>query len=129
MVLELRLLHLAGNRMSTDTLGGILSIGNFKAHYHRGTLLPPRPYLLHQATPPNSATPYEILGANYIQSTTVCVHAMYLCIHMYTYMFVGAFRCTHTCDGQRMLAGVFLNHSAAHLEVLSSAAIRTCYSG
>ena len=46
MVLELRLLHLEGNRKSTETPGSILSIGNLKAHLHSDTLLPTKPHLL-----------------------------------------------------------------------------------
>ena len=72
MMLEklLNALHLAGNRKSTDMLCGILSTWNLKAH-------PPVTRFLHQvhthsnkATPPNSASPYEIMGTDYIQATT-----------------------------------------------------------
>ena len=29
---------------------------------------------LNEVTPPNSATPYEIVGVNYLQSATVCMY-------------------------------------------------------
>ena len=46
----------------------ILSIGNLKACPHSDTLLPTRPYPFQQGHP-DSATPYEVMGANYIQTT------------------------------------------------------------
>ena len=49
VVLELRVLHLAGNRKSTDSLGGILSIGNLKSCPHSDTLPPVRSYSLQQS--------------------------------------------------------------------------------
>ena len=67
VVLELRVLHLAGNRKSTDKLGGILSIGNHKAHSH---VFQQGGAHSNKAIPSNSATPYEIMGANYIQTAT-----------------------------------------------------------
>ena len=41
----LRILYLAGNRKSTETLSGILSIGNLKTCPNRDILSPTRPYL------------------------------------------------------------------------------------
>ena len=47
VVLELRVLHLVSNRKSmAETLGGILSKGDLKAHPHSGIVLPTRPHLL-----------------------------------------------------------------------------------
>ena len=66
MVLELKVLHLKGKRKSTETLGGILSIGNLKIH-------PNCDKSSNKATPPSNATPYELMGANYIQITTLSV--------------------------------------------------------
>ena len=47
---ELRVLHLEDNKRSTDTLDGILSIGNLKACPHSDTLPPTRLHLLQKAT-------------------------------------------------------------------------------
>ena len=58
-------LHLPGNRKSTETLGSILSIGNLKTLPHSGTLPPTKSYPLQQ-----SHTSYEIMGADCIQTTT-----------------------------------------------------------
>lgn len=46
MVLELRVLHLVGNRKLTDTVGGIMLIGNHKAYPHSDILPPAMPYPL-----------------------------------------------------------------------------------
>ena len=67
---QLRALHLAGNRKLTETLDCILSIANLKAHPHSDTFPPTRPCPHNKGTPPNSATPCEIIGANYIQTIT-----------------------------------------------------------
>lgn len=69
MALELAVLYLAGNRKSIEIPGGVLSIGNPKAHPHSDTLRPTRPIPTppSKATRPNSASPYEIEGANCIQ--------------------------------------------------------------
>lgn len=58
----------AGNRKLTDTLGGVWNIGKLKAHPHGDTFPPTLPTPIN----PNllSTTPYEIMEANYIQSTT-----------------------------------------------------------
>ena len=70
MMLELRVLHLAGNRKLTETLGSVLSIENLKAHPHSDTLPPTSLTYSNKATPPKSATPCEIMAANDIQATT-----------------------------------------------------------
>lgn len=65
MVLGLRVLHLSGNRKSTNMLGGILSIGGtLKAHPHSGTIPPTKPYLL--VVP----LPMKLWGPMDIQATT-----------------------------------------------------------
>ena len=47
VVLKLRMLHLAGNRNSTDCqIEGSLSKGDLRAHPHSNTFLPTRPHLL-----------------------------------------------------------------------------------
>ena len=43
VVVELRVLHLAGNRKLTDTLGGTLSIGNLQACPQSDALPPTKP--------------------------------------------------------------------------------------
>ena len=50
MVLEeqLRVLYPAGRRKLTETMGGILSIGNLKVVIHSDTLRLTRPYLVQQ---------------------------------------------------------------------------------
>lgn len=70
-VLELRLLHLAGNRKSIDTVSGILSSGSLKA-------LPTVTHYLQQGhthdnkdTPPNSAT---LFGGHFLSN-----HHILLC--------------------------------------------------
>lgn len=45
VVLELRVLHFAGSRKPSETLGGILSTGDLKTCPYNDTL-PPTPYLL-----------------------------------------------------------------------------------
>ena len=49
VVLELRVLHLAGNRKLTDSLGSILSIRNLKACPHSDTFPLTRSYPLQQS--------------------------------------------------------------------------------
>ena len=78
----MRVLYLAGNRKLIEILGSILRIVNLKACCHSDTLPPTQPYPLQQShisfmhifpiyfLPPNSATPYEIMGVNYTQTTT-----------------------------------------------------------
>lgn len=44
VVLELRVLHLAGNRKITETLSNILSTGNLKAHSNNNILPSKRPF-------------------------------------------------------------------------------------
>ena len=63
VVLELRVLHLAGNRKSTDChTEGNLSKRDHKAHPHRDTLPPSRPHLLIVSLP---------LGAIFFQTVTI----------------------------------------------------------
>ena len=69
VVLELRVLHLAGIRKSADSLRGILSRRNLRARPHSDAL-PPKPYF-NKVTPLNSATPCGIKGVNYVQTITV----------------------------------------------------------
>ena len=57
---------LAGNGKSTETLGGTLSIGNLKVCPNNDTLIQQGQIHSNKVTPPNSATPYKIMGANYI---------------------------------------------------------------
>ena len=74
MVLEkkLRVLHLelAGSNRSLCPHWVWLSMGDLKAHPKCDCLQQVHTYS-NKATPPNSATPYELMGANYIQTTTV----------------------------------------------------------
>ena len=65
---QLRVLHLAGNKKSADTLGSVLSIGNLKASPTVTHFLQQRHTHFNKATLHNSATLYEIMGANYIQT-------------------------------------------------------------
>lgn len=71
MVLEqyLRGLHLAGIRKSI-ALDVILSMGNLKARPKCDTLQQGHTHT-NKAIPPYNAAPYEIMGANYIQATTL----------------------------------------------------------
>lgn len=70
MVLDLRVLPLEGNEKFTETLSGILNIGKVKVHYHSDTLPPASNTYSNKAIPPNYATPYDSMGANYLQTTT-----------------------------------------------------------
>lgn len=67
VVLEFRVLHLAGKMKLTETLGGILSLGNLKACPSSPTMtdfLQEDHTPSNKTIPPNSASPYEIIGAN-----------------------------------------------------------------
>ena len=66
----LKVLHLVGNRKPTETVGSILSIGNLKALPQSDTFPPTRANCCNKARPSNSATHYEIMGDNYVQTTT-----------------------------------------------------------
>lgn len=71
LVLELRMLHIVGNRKSTDSLGNIPSIGNLKAHPAEIDFLQQGHSHNNKATSPNSITSYKIVRANYIRITKV----------------------------------------------------------
>ena len=85
-------LHLAGTRKLTETLRGVLSLGNLKTCLQQG--------LTHsnKATPFNNATPYEIMGANYTQTATdricspllgVYVLCVFTCMHVHLHEYTG----------------------------------------
>lgn len=62
----------ADHRKLTDMLGSIQNLGS-RQPIHIDTLVSTRPYPFQKAHSffPNSTTPYENIGANYIQSTTL----------------------------------------------------------
>ena len=67
LVKKLRVFYLVGNRKLTDILSG-----RYPEHSK-----PTMPALTgihssNKATPPNSATPYELMGVNDIQTITLC---------------------------------------------------------
>ena len=66
MMLELRVLHLADNRKLTETLGGILSLGNLKACLH--TLPPIRTYPFQKSHTSYWCHSLWDYGASYIQN-------------------------------------------------------------
>ena len=70
--------RLTGNRKYSKTLGGILSI------YETSKTTSTVTHFLQQGntysnktTPPNSDTPYELMGNSYIQTTTVGYNTKY----------------------------------------------------
>lgn len=68
MVLQkyLSILHFVGNRKLTETLGDVLSMGNLKVHPYSDPFLQQCHTYFNKTTSPNSATPYKILGVNYL---------------------------------------------------------------
>lgn len=64
MVLQkyLSIQHSIGNKKSTETLGGVLSMGNLKVHPHSDPFLQQCHTYFNKTAPPKSVTPYEIFG-------------------------------------------------------------------
>lgn len=59
VVLELRLLHLAGNKNSADSLGMMLNIWSLRTHPHIAHFLQQGHCYSNKATPPKIAIPHE----------------------------------------------------------------------
>lgn len=101
----LRVIHRAGNKKSPETLGGILDIGNFKACSYSARLSSTCHTYSDKVLPPKCTTPFEIMGANYIQTTTSRTPQSFVVVYLFHDDFE-AVRAQDKCIDKGFLKGL-----------------------